>query len=129
AWKMSGLAFLVSPQLRPDIAPGVTQKPDAGEVEQVEGADHRAVRLDALPQKPLCGVDADKEMEAGAGRELETTAQHRDEDSKKQNHGDGLIELHWVPQNAVAKVMTPGQVRRGTVGAILDPGEKAAEPP
>ena len=33
-----------------------------------------------------------------------------------------------MAQNAVAEIVAPGEARRGAVGPVLDPGEKAAEP-
>src|SRR5262245_33890466 len=98
-------------------------------MKEVQWTNHGAVGLDELPKKPLRRIGADKEMETGARRHTIAAAQQWHKDSEKGEHRDRLVQLHRMAQNAVPEIIPPRKAGRRPIGAVLDPGQKAAEPP
>src|SRR5216684_7515509 len=113
----------------PQHESAVSHERDAQEMEQVERARHRGIGLEELPDEALGAIAGDEEIEAMAQEERGSRRDLRQEHDQEREHGEGFIELHRMPRDAIAEVDAPRQPCRNAVGVVRKPGKKAAPAP
>jgi hypothetical protein len=97
-------------------------------MKRIERSHDRSVRLEELPDEPLCGVDSDEEIEPQRDRKGMPSSQH-EKRYDERDHDGRLVQLHRVPPHAIAEVDAPGQRGRRAVRMVVQSGQKAADPP
>src|SRR4051812_30353867 len=112
--------------LSPHHPETVSEKCKHKEMEHGEGPEHRRIRVQKFPEKALHRIKTDHEMEAGTEHQRRAVPELPDEPEQKAQHGEALIELHWMARDAVAEIDAPGKRGRNPIGVVRQAGEKAA---
>ncbi len=106
--------------------PSIGHQPQPNQLEQVQPEDQPRVGLEELPNESLRPVPSHEDVEAAPHRPRGASLKAHEIEGQKEAHGEGLIDLHRVPPDAIAQVYRPGQRGRGSVGVVRDTGEQAA---
>src|SRR5215469_2225379 len=105
----------------------ITEKADADEVEQIERPEHCWIGFQEFPCETLQSIPSHEKVETVAQKELRSSKQGREIERQKAEHGYGLIKLHRVTVDAVAKIHAPGKSCRRAIGVIRQTCEITAE--
>src|SRR5215813_2817739 len=77
------------------------------EMKQRERPNQWAIRLDEFPGEALCAIKADHEIEPVLDHEHVAAQRSQHIDQGECRHRGAFVELHRVPQHAVAEVSPP----------------------
>src|SRR4029453_17357929 len=96
----------------------IDEQPQHQQVKEIEGPDQRRIGLQELPHESLGSIDANHGVESMLLRPSPASAQGGQIDGQESSHRQGLVNLHRVAANSIAKVDGPGKLGRYSISVI-----------